>query len=482
MMFRYSIIIIIIISLYFMENQSFSQNHKTKMFDDYLSSYLENKNAPSISAGILKNGEIIWLNAKGISDLEDNDNATITSLYRIASISKPITAVAIMQLVEKGLIDLDKDARIYIPDFPEKKWKFTVRQLLNHTAGIRSYRDGEFHNKKYYSSISEAVKVFAYDSLNFEPGTKYEYTSLSYSLLALIVENVTHQTFEKYLTQNIFIPAEMKSTRVDKQQEIVPNRVKGYEKDNYRKIKNAPLADLSIKVAGGGLLSTAQDLLLFSKHLLEGKLIKKQSLEVMTKKTKLKNGKLIDYGLGFALEYENDTLKSISHTGGGTGFSTMLLINPKLNLAAVHLINLSDRNLGLPAEDLLRMEMTTEIFVPTKTIADELMNVYLDNGIDSVITRLNNILSSSNKIFTINENEEIYFGKDLIALNKPSAAIFYYRDLLKKHPKSFNVIIALAEAYYKDNNHGLALRYYRMAAQINNNDPNVNSMIKKLSK
>ncbi len=85
-------------------------------------------------------------------------------------------------------------------------------------------------------------------------------------------------------------------------------------------------------------------------------------------------------------------------------------------------------------------------------------------------------------IIPINENEEIFFGKDLIALNKPAAAIYYYRDLLKKHPKSFNVIVALAEAYYKDNNHGLALRYYRMAAQINNNDPNVNYMVKKLSK
>lgn len=465
-----------------MENQSFSQNQKTKMFDDYLTSYIENKNVPSISAGILKNGEIIWLNAKGISDLEDNDYATTKSLYRIASISKPITAVAIMQLVEKGLIDLDKDARTYIPDFPEKKWKFTVRQLLNHTAGIRSYRDGEFHNKKYYSSIAEAVKVFAYDSLNFEPGTKYEYTSLSYSLLALIVENLTQQSFEKYLTQNIFIPAEMKNTRVDKQQEIVPYRVKGYEKDNYRKIKNAPLADLSIKVAGGGLLSTAEDLLIFSKHLLEWKLIKKNSFEEMTKRTKLKDGKLIDYGLGFALEYENDSLKSISHTGGGTGFSTMLLIYPKLNLASVHLLNISDRNLGLPAEDLIRMELNSEIFVPTKTLSDDLMAVYINNGIDSVLTRLNFILANSSHLYTINENEEIYFGKDLIALNKPSAAIYYFRELLKKHPKSFNVIVALAEAYFKDNNHGLALRYFRMAAQINPNDLQVNSMIKKLSK
>jgi len=465
-----------------MENQSYSQNQKTKMFDDYLTNYIENKNVPSISAGILKNREIIWLNAKGFSDLEDNDLATTSSLYRIASITKPITAVAIMQLVEKGLIDLDKDARVYIPEFPEKKWRFTVKQLLNHTSGIRSYKDGEFHSKKYYSSVSEAVKVFAYDSLIFEPGTKYEYTSLSYSLLALIIEKVSNQTFEQFLVQNIFTPAQMKNTKVDKQQEIVSNRVKGYEKDNYRNLRNAPLADLSIKVAGGGLLSTAQDLLLFSKNLLDGKLIKKQTLELMYKQTKLKNGKLVDYGLGFALSYENDSLKSISHTGGGTGFSTMLLIYPNMNLAAVHLINVSDRNLGLPAEDLIKMEINSNLILPTKTLSDHLMKIYIENGIDSVITSLNFIYSNGSDNYTITESEEIFFGKDLLGLNKPAAAIFYFRDLLKKHPKSFNIIVALAEAYYKDKNNGLALRYYRAAAQIKGNDASVNNMIKKLSR
>lgn len=85
--------------------------------------------------------------SKGIADIEDNDPVNIHSLFRIASITKPITAVAVLQLWEKGLIDLDKDVRVYLPDFPEKKWKFTTRQLLNHTAGIRSYKDGEFHNK-----------------------------------------------------------------------------------------------------------------------------------------------------------------------------------------------------------------------------------------------------------------------------------------------------------------------------------------------
>lgn len=120
------------------------------------------------------------------------------------------------------------------------------------------------------------LKVFAYDSLSYEPGTKYEYTSLGYTLLAAIIENVTKTSFENYLKTNVFLPAGMKTTTIDKQRDIILNRVKGYEKNAEGKIVNSPLADLSMKVAGGGILSTVKDLLLFSNALLENKLLNLQ--------------------------------------------------------------------------------------------------------------------------------------------------------------------------------------------------------------
>jgi CubicO group peptidase (beta-lactamase class C family) len=474
-------IVVFVLSVLLFQVISFSQQNNNKLFEEYLNYYVVNKNVPSIAAGIYKDGQIKWIGVSGAGDVENNLPATKASIYRIASITKPITAVAVLQLWERGLIDLDKDARIYIPNFPEKKWKFSVRQLLNHTAGIRSYKDGEFHNKKYYSSTQEAVKVFAYDSLDFEPGSKYEYTSLAYSLLAAIVENVSKMSFENYLNQNIFKPAEMNSTCVDKQKEIIHNRVKGYEKDFKRKIVNAPLADLSIKIAGGGLLSNSEDLLLFSKALLEGKLLKESTLKSLYHPTILKSGQKVNYSLGFALEFDGDSLKAISHTGGGTGFSTKLSIYPRINMASVHLINISDHNLDSPSDDLVKIELTGEKVFPTKTISDELMNIYLKNGIDSAVVRFEQIFQIESHIFTISEQEAIYFSRDLLGLNKTPEAIIYLKELLKKYPKSLDVLSTLADAYYKDNNRGLALRYYRMAAQINSNDKKVNEMIKKLS-
>jgi len=214
--------IFIIISLQvFLFTSTFSQSLSKKL-DQYLNEYYSNKNVPSISAGIMENGKILWLGVKGYSDIENNISAARNSVYRIASISKVITAVAIMQLVEQDKLKLDDDVRKYIPYYPTKRWKFTIRQLLTHTAGIRNYRSkGEFESKEYFKSTREAIEYLVKDSLEYEPGTKYLYTTLSYNLLAAIVENVSGLAYAEYLKQNIFIPSDMKNTYPDFQRTII---------------------------------------------------------------------------------------------------------------------------------------------------------------------------------------------------------------------------------------------------------------------
>lgn len=477
-----SILKLLILILFVVPSVSFTQQKKEKLFDSYLEEYIKNKKVPSISAGVLKDDKIIWLGAKGFIDLENSDSAKVNSLYRIASITKPITAVAIMQLYEKGLINIDEDVRKYVPSFPAKKWRLSIRQLLNHTSGVRNYKDGEFHSKKFYANSIEAIKVFAYDSLLFEPGAKYEYTSLGYSLLAAVIENVSNMSFEEYLTNNIFIPAGMKYTQVDKQRKIIPDRVKGYEKGPDRNFVNAPLADLSIKIAGGGIISTAEDLLLFAKAVIDEKLLKRSTMDLMFTKSKLKNGRLLSYGLGFDLFYSNDSLKAIAHSGGGTGFSSRLLIYPQQKLAAVSLINIIDRNLGVPTDDLARIEKESKLIIPTKTLSDDLMSIYLSAGIDSSISVYKQIYQYQTVFYTLNENESIYFAKDLLEMNNTTDAIKYLKIVLNKYPRSFDSEVTIADAYLQDHNNGLALKHYRQALQINPNDSKVNRIIKQLSK
>lgn len=202
---------------------------------------------------------------------------------------------------------------------------------------------------------------------------------------------------------------------------------------------------------------------------------------MMLRKSKLKNGTEINNGLGFFLEFENDSLKFFSHSGAGTGFSSLLLINPKQRTASVHLINIRDRNLGEPAKNILEMLSTGTLIKPTKTLSQELMKVYLTSGIDSVNQRLKIIYKDEQESFTLNEEEANFFASDLIELNKIPDAIFYLKEAIKLYPKSFMIIVSIADAYLKDNNDGLALRYYRLAAQIDSTNQKVNNLIKKLS-
>lgn len=477
MKFRSLFIFLFILSPVYLFSQSIN-----KKLDQYLVDYYINKDVPSISAGIIHNGEIVWLGAQGFADLENNVPATDKSVYRMASISKVITAVAVMQLVEQGKIKLDEDARKYIPYFPAKRWKFSVRQLLTHTAGIRNYRStGEFESKEYFQSTKEAINYLAKDSLEYEPGTRYHYTTLSYNLIAAIIESVSGLSFSDYLKKNIFEPAGMNSTYPDFQRNIIPFRTKGYDRNKYRKLQNAALADLSIKIPGGGLLSNAEDLLKFSESFLNGKLIKLTILDSMMMPTKLRNGNNINYGLGIALGSDESGRKYITHSGTGTGFSSLLVIFPQEKTAVVHLINIRDRNLDEPAFEIASLFFGKEIEKPTKSIANYLFSITLSSNIDSSINTYKEIQNDTTNSFNISKEELITFGYDLISIQRYTDAIKYFKFLTIEFPDYAEAFIGLGDSYYKDGNQGLSLKNFRQAVKLQPSNKYAKDMIKKLT-
>jgi CubicO group peptidase (beta-lactamase class C family) len=481
---KYSVSLIILFVLVLQTtrdiNAQILREHEIRShLDIYLKEFQKNKLIPGISAGIAVKGKIYWMNASGLADVENNSPATPYTHFRIASISKSITAVAIMQLVEKGRIKLDADARTYIPYFPKKKWKFTVRQLLNHTAGIRNYSKEEFDDAIHYSSIREAVGIVSNDSLVYKPGTKYLYTTLGYNLLGAVIENVSMMSFEEYLKKYIFQPAEMHSTSPDYYNQIIYNRARLYTRDKYRKLENAPLADLTNKLPGGGLLSTTEDLLKFSISLLEGKLIKPETLDSMLVPVRLKNGTLINYGLGFTLGTDKMGRKFFAHEGySGT---SLLVIYPAEKLCAVDLLNIRDRNTGTAAMNLASIVMDHKTEIPKMQLSDKFMGIYLISGIDSVYKSYTEIKHDSTDYYDISLNEISQFGYDLIGIKKIPDAIKYLKFLLSNLTPDAKLYNGLADAYYKDGNMGLALRYYRMALKSERTNVYALSMILKIT-
>jgi len=310
---------------------------------------------PGMSIAIATRDGSVWSNGYGMSDLENFVPAKAFTAYRTASIAKPITATAAMQLVESGALNLDAPIETYVPSFPKKQWPITTRQLLGHLAGIRGYKDGpETYLSRHYWSLSEALDVFAQDPLLHEPGSKYAYSTFGYVLAGLAVEAAGKQRFAAYLQTHIFAPAGMRSTTVDDVYTVIPNRSRGYQKTIDGTVLNAALADTSHKIPGGGLVSTAPDIVAFALAIGNGKLVREDSREMMFRRLTTNDGISTGYGLGWGIS-EFAGRRQVSHTGGQAGVSTVLRYLPKdhvvlammFNLEGVKFERLGDRILDL---------------------------------------------------------------------------------------------------------------------------------------
>jgi CubicO group peptidase (beta-lactamase class C family) len=318
------------------------------------------------------------------------------------------------------------------------------------------------------------------DSLQFEPGTKRQYTTLGYNLLAGIIENVSGVSFEEYLSKNIFQPAEMTSTYLEYQPKIISNKARGYVKNNFRKIENAPLADLSIKFGGGGMISTSEDLLKFAQKLSTHKFIKSSTLDTMLIPTILKNKDTINYGLGLSFDIDQKGRKYFGHAGGGTGFRSELIIYPHKSFAAVYLTNINDRNIENPAKSFVSIVLDNNYESPKKSLADRLLGIYSENSIDSSIVKLEQLSHDSSSTFKADDDEFILFGYDLISTGNYPDAIYYFKYLISKKDNFSKYYIGLSDAYYKDGNKGLALRNFRHAVNLDSKNKYALDMIKKI--
>jgi len=303
---------------------------------------LQSSTAPGMSVALVMNDTVAWTEGFGVADVENDVAVRPDAVFRIASISKPFAATAVMQLVERGRVSIDDAIQKYVPAFPLKgEQTITIRHLLTHTSGIRHYKGDEFNQKELFESVDEALRIFKDDPLLFTPGTKYSYSTYGYNLLAGVVEKASGVSYEAYLQEHIWKPAAMTSTFLEHPQDIVKHRVRQYLRGSGELFRNAPYADLSVKWAGGGIISTAADLARFHIALDKGTLLKPDTLERMYTPATLADGTKSTYGLGWMISTVNGR-RWIAHSGGATGGTTYLLRSPEQKLAVVILTNVQD--------------------------------------------------------------------------------------------------------------------------------------------
>jgi CubicO group peptidase (beta-lactamase class C family) len=294
---------------------------------------------PGLTAAVALGPGRIWTQGYGLADIENEVPATEQTMYRLASVSKPMTAVAVLQLVEHGKVDLNTPVQRYVPAFPAKPWPITPRLLLTHQSGVRHWNGDEWTMTRHFKSLSDALAIFKDDALLFEPGTQALYSSPGYNLLGSVIEGASGKDFLTYMRESVFVPAGMESTRNDDALDIIPHRAEGYARRENGELRNSVLSDTSNKVPGGGLISTAADVARFGAALLDGKLLQKGNVSRMCTCQKTRKGQITEYGLGVHVT-ETKKLLECWHQGGQPEVSTLVYMRPRSHITVALLCNL----------------------------------------------------------------------------------------------------------------------------------------------
>jgi len=267
--------------------------------------------------------------------------------FRIGSVSKPITADAMALLVQDGKLDLDAPIQRYVPGFPAKRWPVTARELAGHLAGIRGYIDdaAENHSAVHYPTVTSGLAIFAQDTLLFAPGTRFSYSTYGYSLLSAALERASGEEFPTLVQQRVLDPLGMRHTCIDRADLVKAMGdavARPYDPDSVSEgfVPCAPV-DNSYKWAGGGYLSTAEDLVTFgSAHLRPGRL-DSRSLDLLFMSMRTTDGKETGYGAGWYVASDSAGHRVFSHTGSAIGGSTILTVDSGTGVVFAMCVNLS---------------------------------------------------------------------------------------------------------------------------------------------
>ncbi len=301
---------------------------------------------PGLSAAIGRGTQLIWSEGFGFSDLTHNVMVTPLTRFRVGSVSKPMTAAALGVLAEAGALDLDAPVQDYVPSFPEKRWPVTTRQLAGHLGGVRHYRGLENFSRTRYPTVLSGLAIFADDSLINEPGTEFAYSSYGWNLVSAVVEGASGEDFLEYMERVVFDPLGMDRTGADRNGPIIPDRTRFYVADSTGQVFNAPYVDNSYKWAGGGFLSTPEDMLVFANAHLEPGFLQAETLETLFTSQRLRDGAETGYGVGWRSAVNEHGERVVSHTGGSVGGRTVLTLNRDTGLIVAIVANLSGAPIG----------------------------------------------------------------------------------------------------------------------------------------
>jgi CubicO group peptidase (beta-lactamase class C family) len=307
---------------------------------------------------VARDGDVLFDKGYGAANLEwniPNDGAT---KFRLGSVTKQFTAVAILLLQERGKLTLDAPVKTYLPDAPAAWDKVTVRHLLTHSAGIPNFTNFPDYGatKTLPATHASLIARFRDKPLEFTPGEKFAYSNSGYVLLSAIVEKLSGQSYAAFVAENLFKPLGMADTGYDIYATILPHRASGYAPSKDGPV-NADYISMTIPQGAGGLYSTTRDLLKWQRGLYGAKLLKPATLAAF--RTPYKDG----YALGIGVQSAGG-VTTIEHGGGIEGFNTSLAYDPDRKITVVVLGNLNGPSPGKLSKSLMTLARGGTVTLP----------------------------------------------------------------------------------------------------------------------
>ena len=307
---------------------------------------LREQGLPGIQVAVSVGGHVVWSEGLGYANVESQVPVTPISKFRVGSVSKSITAAAIGRLVELDQLDLDAVVQTYVPSFPEKRWPVTTRQLGGHLSGIRHYRDDAMGRDENlsdvrYETVLDGLVIFEDDPLLFEPETGYSYSSYAWNLISAVIEGASGRPFLQYMREQVFEELNLWHTQADWTDSLVTFRTNYYDYGEDGRLVNSPYVDNSYKWAGGGFVSTAEDLVRFADAHSRVGFFEQETLDLLFTSQKLSSGEETGYGFGWSTRVDDRGRKIVSHGGGSVGGSTMLIMYPEERVSVALISNIS---------------------------------------------------------------------------------------------------------------------------------------------
>lgn len=343
-----------------------------------LQSLIEENKVPGLAITVVKEGKTIFQKGYGYADIEKKILVDPEkTIFRIASVSKPIAASALAHMVADELIDLDASFYAYVPYYPKKKYDFTIRQLASHTAGIRGYQGIEYGLNKPYS-IKESIEIFKDDDLLFEPGTGYLYNSFDWVLISLAMQEVSGIPFEQYVQEKVLNPIGMSNTfalptvssggvenLLEHENKVLLEPLLGkingltlterittfYSKNRFGFRIAVPVNNF-YKLAGGGYLSTTEDIAKLGHAYLKGKVLNKEILSQFLSSETIGVNKTY-YGLGWQVSEDKMSRPFYGHIGNGVGGYSNFFVYPEQRMVFAILVNCTNPNVQQELDDVV---------------------------------------------------------------------------------------------------------------------------------